>query len=192
MLETSNIEFWIRRRRSVYPPQFNGDQIEDQEIWEILENARWAPTHRMTQPWKFKVFRGNALKRLSEYMRQYYLDNTPVHDYSEMKLKKITQNPLRSSCVIIICMKRSPEALVPEWEEVASVAMAVQNIWLSSAARGIVGYWSTPSSIIKARQFLKLEEGERCLGMFYMGKTNTEVTEPRRENLTSFIDWVNE
>ena len=46
----------LRKRRSVFPVQFNGEIIDDLIIKEILINANTAPTHKITQPWLFKVF----------------------------------------------------------------------------------------------------------------------------------------
>jgi len=45
----------IRNRKSIYPNDYTGDEIPDNLIREILLNANHAPTHRMTQPWFFKV-----------------------------------------------------------------------------------------------------------------------------------------
>lgn len=185
----SSIDHIIRTRRSVYPVMFSGEEISDEEIWQIIENARWAPTHRMTQPWRFKVFRKKALQRLSDHLGQHYKEHTPPEEQSDIKYQKIIEKPILSSCVIIICMKRDEEERLPEWEEIASVAMAVQNIWLGCTARGICGYWSTPSAIIKARSFLQLEEGERCLGMFYMGRPKQTEMTVKRDEISLKTSW---
>ena len=76
---------------------------------------------------------------------------------------------LQSGCVIAICMYNDPTVAIPEWEEVAAVACAVQNMWLSCTALGIGSYWSSPKSIIEAREFLGLNENENCLGLFLHG-----------------------
>ena len=46
----------LKARRSTYPRDFNGKKIQDNIIREILKNANYAPSHRMTQPWFFKVY----------------------------------------------------------------------------------------------------------------------------------------
>jgi hypothetical protein len=43
---------------------------------------------------------------------------------------------------IAICLRRHADA-VPEWEEVAAVASAVQNMQLVASAVGVAGYWSS-------------------------------------------------
>lgn len=182
----------IRQRRSIFPNSYNSRHIPDEIIKEILENANWAPTHRLTEPWRFKVFRAEARRRLGEYLAGWYRENTPAEQFSERKYDKTLSNPQRSSCVIAICMQRDPQERVPEWEELASVASAVQNMWLSCTAYGIGCYWSSPRSILEADEFLGLKEGERCLGLFYMGYHDMPAIEGKRRPAGEKVEWVTE
>ena len=50
----------IKKRRSILPNQFNGQPINRETIVELLNNANTAPTHKLTQPWIFKVFSGKS------------------------------------------------------------------------------------------------------------------------------------
>jgi len=52
---TDQITDLIRRRRSVFPPMYNGQPVSDEIIPLLLENAHWAPTHPLTDPWRFVV-----------------------------------------------------------------------------------------------------------------------------------------
>ncbi len=90
-------------------------------------------------------------------------------------------------------MQRDPDKSLPEWEEVAAVACAVQNMWLTCTAYGIGSYWSSPKSILQADAFLELKEGERCLGLFYMGYADVPPEmKGFREPITEKITWLNE
>lgn len=182
----------IRKRRAVFPATYIDKLIPDSIIKEILENANWAPTHKFTEPWRFKVFRGNGLQRLSDYLANWYKTNTPETLFSETKYLKTQRKPLRSSCVIAVCMQRDPKESVPEWEEIAAVACAVQNMWLTCSAYEIGCYWSSSKSIIEAREFLKLQPGERCLGLFYMGYHNMPEVEGKRRPIEEKVEWVEE
>lgn len=165
-------------------------EISNEIILEILENANWAPTHKRTEPWRFKVFKGDSLNHLSQYLGSYYKDNTEESKYSEIKYKKTVQKPLRSGCVIAICMYNDPNISIPEWEELAAVACAVQNMWLSCTALNIGCYWSSPLSIINAKTFLGLKENEKCLGLFYMGYTDAISLVGKRTPIENKIEWV--
>lgn len=180
----------IRKRRAIFPKSYNGKPIEKQVVEEILENATWAPTHRHTEPWRFKVLVGAALERLSTYLGDYYKNNTPPELFSEIKYNKTKENPQKSACVIAICMQRDPDDRVPEWEEVAAVACAVQNMWLTCAAYGIGSYWSTPKAALEAGEFFGLKEGERCLGLFYMGYHDLNGLPGKRSPVEEKVEWM--
>ncbi|GJM33124.1 MAG: hypothetical protein DHS20C18_21250 [Saprospiraceae bacterium] len=179
----------IRKRRSIFPNTYNDRPIADEIIKEILENANWAPNHRHTEPWRFKIFTGAALGRLSTYMGDWYQKHTPADKFSAVKLKKTIEKPLRSACVIAICMQRDPAESLPEWEEIAAVACGVQNMWLTCAAYGIGCYWSSPKSMIEAGEWLGLKPGERCLGLFYMGYCDLPDLPGKRRPIEEKIEW---
>jgi nitroreductase len=180
----------IRKRRSVFPPAFNDKHISIEDITQIIENANWAPTHKLTEPWRFKILRGLALQRLAAFLVEDYKINTPFEQQSAIKLKKMADNPLRSACVIAICLKRHEE--LPEWEEVAAVAMAVQNMWLTCTTLNIGSYWSSPNAIMRMNDSLDLTDNEKCLGLFYMGHTDIPLLEGKRQPIVDKIVWIEE
>jgi len=180
----------IKRRRSIFPPMFNDTPIAKEVILQILENANWAPNHKKTEPWRFKIFQGDSRNKLSNYLGEYYKSNTSDYSFSEMKYKKTVGKPLKSACVIAICMYNDPSVKIPEWEEIAAVACAVQNMWLTCTSMDIGAYWSSPKSIIEAREFLNLSENEKCLGLFYMGYTSDVKLKSTRHDVKEKIEWM--
>lgn len=178
----------IANRRAVFPRQYNEEVITKEEIQEILEAANWAPTHRRTEPWRFKVVYGDKLEEFGAHVADKYKETAAK--FSERKYKGIQEKFLKSSCVIAICMQRDPKERVPEWEEIASTAMAVQNMWLTAAAKGIGAYWSSPALREEVGDYLNLQEGEHCLGFFYMGKYDGKLPEGTREPLEDKVHWL--
>ncbi len=132
----------IRNRRSIFPPEYTGQEIPRELLETVLENANYAPTHRLTQPWRFTVFRGQGLQKLADYMGDTYRANATPESFSEAKLEGARNKVLKSACVIAIVMEVHPDK-VPEWEEGAAVSCAVQNMWLTTTALGIGAYWSS-------------------------------------------------
>ncbi len=175
----TNIHDIIKNRRSVFPAQYNDVPVSKEFIKLLLDHANWAPTHRLTQPWRFKVVQGEVKDKLGEFLSNTYTDITPDADFSPFKHKKIFNNCKSASAMIAICMQRDPKERIPEWEEIASTAMAVQNMWLLCSAHGVGCYWSSPKLINYMHDFFDFEEGERCLGFFYLGNYDLE------ENLIS-------
>jgi nitroreductase len=169
---------------------FTGQPIPDTILEEVLQLAAYAPSHKLTQPWRFKIFTGEALKKLSDYLGTYYKINTSEEKFNEVKYRKTKAKPLQSSHVIVIIMQRDLLERIPEWEEIASVAMAVQNIWLGLTERGIGTYWSSPKSMTEGPDFLDLKEGEKCLGLMYLGMPKIHPITPPREHISTKIEWI--
>ena len=62
----------IKKRRSVFPAQYTNQPINKWEIEKILESANWAPTHKKTEPWRFKVFLQDSKKELGQFLSKKY------------------------------------------------------------------------------------------------------------------------
>ncbi|MBS7229466.1 nitroreductase [Flavobacterium psychroterrae] len=161
----------IRKRRSVYASEFIKKELPEKLLEEILINAIWAPNHKMTEPWRFIVFRGKYLKEYGEFMAQYY-----KNFYTELsaeaqkeKLNYLRKYPLNSACMIGVIMVRNTKINLPEWEEIAAVAAAVQNIALTCTAHKIGSYWSTKGVAIDYVAQFDLAENEKSLGLLYLG-----------------------
>lgn len=180
----------IKKRRSIFPVQYNDSSIAKADIEKVLEAANWAPNHKCTEPWRFKVIQGEAKTRLGSFLSKKYeeLDPRP----KAIKIKKLQENPQKANAIIAICLQRDPKESLPEWEEVAAVAMAVQNMWLLCTEMGIGSYWSSPGLIKYMDEFFTLNEGEKCLGFFYMGNFDGEFPEGKRDSITSKTDWISE
>ena len=180
----------IKKRRAVFPVQYNERAIEKDVLLKVLEAANWAPTHRRTEPWRFKVVMGNSLERLGDFMASKYEQNDARP--KKIKIKKFRENPVRSAAVILICMQRDPEESIPEWEEIAATAMAVQNMWLTCTELGIGSYWSSPALIKFMDEFVPMEEGERCLGLFYMGYYDVDIPVVERTPIEDKTKWFDQ
>src|SRR5690554_7594361 len=85
-------------------------------------------THGMTETWRFKGVMDEGKTRLGEFMRELYIKYTPAEEVHEIKLARNTTRPAKASAVIAICMERQASEKIPEIEEIAAVACAVQNM----------------------------------------------------------------
>ena len=186
------IDHLMRNRRSVFPDQFEaGKSIPDEIVREILENARWAPNHGHTEPWHFVVFSGEGLQTLANFQSQLYKESAG-EKFKEASYQKLQRNPLLASHVIALCMKRDPNKKHPEVEEIAAVACAVENIYLSVTAYGLGGYWTTGGVTYneKAKPFFDLGEDDRLLGFFYLGHVAVPSPAGKRKPLEEKVVWV--
>ncbi len=161
----------ILSRRSVYPNQYSGESIPLEMVERMMEAAHWAPNHGRTEPWFFHVFSGDARLRLGQILAEIYQTMTPAESFQQSKFDTFAKRPSEAAHVLVICMKRGSNANIPELEEIEAVACAVQNIWLTTTALGLGGYWSSPGMVYEDafREWLGLGPLDRCLGLFYLG-----------------------
>ena len=87
-------------------------------------------------------------------------------------------------------MQRDKEERLPEWEELASVAMSVQNMYLTCTANNIGCYWSSPEQKEYISEFCKMGKGEKCLGLFYMGYYDKQLPVSNRTPIEDKTDWL--
>lgn len=182
----------IKNRRSTFPKQFAaGKKIDDTVIEQLLENANWAPTHKLTEPWRFTVFTGVGLKRFAQYQAEMY-KKMEADNFKDDKYQKMLTNPLLASHIISIGMKRNEK--VPEVEEIAAVSCAVQNMYLTAVAYGIGCYWTTGGVTYyeEARSFFGLDENDKLLGFFYVGEIAVPSAAGTRTSINEKVKWVRE
>lgn len=184
----------LRERRSIYPTQYTGEAVDDSIINEMLENANWAPTHRLTEPWRFVVFSGEGVKKLADFQSNLYKEvSSKAASFDEAKFQKLAKKPLMSSHIIAIGMSRDPKVSVPEVEELSSVAMAVQNMYLTATANNIGCYWGSGGVTYyeEAKQFFGLEAKDKLLGFLYIGNIHKgKWPKGRRKPVEDKVTWV--
>merc|ERR1719171_1707501 len=129
----------IKNRRSVFPKDYTGEQVPEEVIKQLLEAGNWAPTHGKTEPWRFVVFSSQeAISNLYELFNQHAKATMSAESYAEFadRQQKKSKDRKNVSHLIAIMMKRQAkeEKLMPEWEEIAATACAVENMYLQATA----------------------------------------------------------
>ncbi len=173
----------ILNRRSIKPEKFNGKIIEDSIFNEIIELANWAPTHGFTEPWRFVVFKGDNRFKLAHFHATLYKTvNKKKDTYKVSKYEKTLNRVNNVSHILAIVMKRGSNPKIPELEEVASTAIAVQNIWLGAVSKGIACYWGSGGMTYhpEMKAFLGFNENDKVMGFFYMGYCDETLPSGKR------------
>jgi nitroreductase len=183
----------VQNRRSIYPYQFEkGKKIPDDIIWQILENANRAPTHKLTEPWRFSVFSDEGLQRFADLQTKIYIKYAG-EKFKEKKLKNLREYPLMSSHVILVAMKRTTTLNIPEIEEIIATACAIENIYLSISAYNLGGYFSTGgiTYIEEAKQYFNLDDNDKIIGILYIGCVDT-IANPlsQRKPVKGKVEWI--
>ena len=209
----------IRTRRSIFPKAFDGSKrVPLRAIEEILAAANWAPTHGRTQPWRFCVCGPEAVRRVLDVRDSFMTASlTAKNDEGGLKRharKMASKRKQLANCsaVIFIVVARVPNKggrFMPEWEEIAAVSTAVQNLHLQVAARaseGVAGYWSSGGngSWLDAPELREMLGAEDCrggdapgkdlvLGAFYLGFCDPATqakSRSARDPIADKVKWI--
>lgn len=158
----------IEQRKSIFPKDYSETGISQEIIDEILNSAKFAPNHKRTKPWRFKIFKDGEKEKLALEMQEIYKSTQAPQVFLEKKYNDIGFKINKADAVVSIIVNFS--GMVPEWEEIAAVSMALQNMYLTCTANGVGCYWSSPKIVDHLKESLTIEENQKCLGLFYMGK----------------------
>lgn len=193
-MDPKAIDEIIRQRRTIKPPMMSGEPVAQEDLDAILENANWAPTHGLTQPWRFRVYRGESRAALGDALGQLYETVIPAAEQKEGKAEKLREMPRQAPVVILVCMERQKVEKIREIEEIEAVACAVQNMQLTAAARGLGTFWSTPAFLYTPamNEYLGLGEKDHCLGILYVGAPAETGSWPRgrRQPIADRVQYV--
>ncbi|MEE1943698.1 nitroreductase [Pedobacter sp. KR3-3] len=179
----------IKNRRSIFPASYTEKEIPVEVIEQILESANYAPSHKLTQPWRFTVIRKGGKAKLGETLGQLYQANVPAEKFMQKKYDSFGEKTAQASCILAINIQFSPDKL-PAWEEIAATACAVQNMALTAEALNVGAYWSSPPLIDHLGDFLGLAPNEKCYGLFYMGYHEEESREANRTPMAEKVTWI--
>lgn len=172
---TESIDRAIRSRRT--HKAFGPEPVPPATILELLELARWAPNHHLTQPWRFRVLGPEALARLQE-----------AGGPGEAPKLERAPTLIVASCVL------GGDAAQDE-EDLHATAAAVYAVLLGAHARGLASYWRTPGVLRTdaGRRAVGLPDEERVVGLIHLGPPVNEP--PARaderaslENVVEFLD----
>lgn len=192
-MSTSEFNSLIQSRRSVFPKDYTGEKVGDSIIKAMIENANWAPTHKLTEPWRFIVYTGEGLKNLGKLQSSVYKRVTEADGtFKEERYQNLLTKPMQSSHIILIYMKRDEKKSVPEIEEAGAVFCAVQNMYLTATSLGVGCYLSTGGVTYfeESKSAFGLSAEDKIIGFMHVGipKPGLEL-KGRRKPVEDKVVW---
>lgn len=186
-----SLDLLIAHRRTIGPPGMSDEPVPFEQIERLLRNAAWAPTHGMTEPWRFTVVVGEAREALAAALLSAYDAVTPSAATNPAKRQKLAEVSLKAPVTIVLGMRRDPSGRISELDEIAAVACAVQNMHLTAAQLGLAAKWSSPAAAAAPSfvRWIGLEPPDRCLGLFYVGHPADAWPSSRRVPPEAFTTW---
>lgn len=182
----------IENRRTIFPEQFSTRKVQKEQVEKLINAAKWAPNHRLTQPWRFTVFMNEVLKDFGEFHSELYKSNKSADEFSQMKYDKIRKRTELSSAIILVGVKKDPSGKVPFVEEIAATAAAVQNMALLATAYGLGFYWGTGGMTYsdEMKEYVGLDKEDQILGQLFLGyPANEWPRKTPRKPMEYFTNW---
>ncbi|MGH2736560.1 MAG: nitroreductase family protein [Actinomycetota bacterium] len=166
-----------------------GDRVPGKDLIEkLLEAAVRAPTHHLTEPWRFIVMTGLALDHLG---RAWATGAEREGKDPESVLAKPRRAP-----VVIAVVERPKHRLpkVQEIEEHHATGAAMQNMLLAAHGLGLAAMLRTgPAAHIKeVKDHLGVADDELIAGYVYVGFPADDARErpmTRRTEATEITEW---
>jgi nitroreductase len=180
----------IKSRRTVKPFMMNGKRIPDEQINSLFELADWAPTHGLTEPWRFIVY-ADPSEFCKEHAELYKTDTRP-DEYNQTVYNNLAQQGDKASHVIVSIMRRGGLPKIPAFEEMAATACAIQNLLLGATALNMASYWGTGGMILKPAMsdFLNLRDEDQVMGVLYLGYADEHPEGIRRVPIEAKVKWA--
>ncbi|NVM02650.1 MAG: nitroreductase family protein [Candidatus Helarchaeota archaeon] len=157
----------IKERFSIR--KFKSDNIPDELIQEILDNARWAPSGLNNQPWKFIIIKDSQTKEEVAAQTHY---------------SQIIQNaPL---CIAVFYDKKEGYNYV---KDVQAIGAAIQNILLAIHNLNLGGVWL--GEILNKRQeverILNVPESFELMAVVALGYHTEKEAKRSRKPLSELV-----
>ncbi|KXB05758.1 hypothetical protein AKJ49_00130 [candidate division MSBL1 archaeon SCGC-AAA382A03] len=149
----------IRERRSVR--HFTNEPVPEEKVEKILEAARWAPSGKNNQPWKFLVVREENKK--SEIANCTHYSKTVN----------------RAKVLIVVYLDN--EKVYDRTKDIQSVGACCQNIWLATHALGLGAVWNGEILNHKkcVEKILETPESLELMAIFCIGNPAENPTSER-------------
>ena len=153
---------------------FGPDPVPRETLLELLAVARFAPTHHLNQPWRFRVLGPETLAELKRVA-------------GEKESRKLDRAP-----TLVVASAALTGDLVMDEEDVCASAAAVMLVLLAAAERDIATYWRTPAVLRTrpGREAVGLPPGERFLGLLHFGRAAREPAPREREPAESYVEFL--
>jgi nitroreductase len=167
-----DVESAIRTRRTL--KVFLPEPVPYQLLDDLLELARWAPNHHLTNPWRFRVVGPRALARLKE----------AAGPEAAPKLE-------RAPTLVAATSVGSNDPLQSQ-EDLCATACAVYAVLLAAHGRGLAGYWRTPAVLRTpgGLEALDIPPSERFVALIHLGWPRQPKKAPDRLPPADFVTYL--
>ena len=145
-------------------------------VQRLLDLAVRAPNHHLTEPWRFVVLTGDALKELGEAMAERVKAQYAGEPDVEKRVEVEKSRPFRAPVIIVVLYSPSDNPKAIEVEDRYAVGALMQNLLLAAHASGMGAYLRTgpAAEYPGVHEYLGLRPDEEIAGFIYLGHPEQE------------------
>jgi nitroreductase len=129
----------IQTRRTI--KEFRSDRIPEETLWRILDAVRWAPNHRLTEPWRLTIIGKESREGLADALATQAASGQDLPVVAKAKTE--ARRKVMSSPVLLAVTCRLEGNPAQQVEDLAAVCAAMQNLQLAAWSEGIGSHWNT-------------------------------------------------
>lgn len=168
-----DLETAIRTRRT--HKAYGAEPVDRATLAELLELARWAPNHHLTNPWRFRVLGPRALAALKE----------AAGPEAAAKLD-------RAPTLVCVSVVQPGDDPVADEEDLLAAGCATYALLLGAHARGLAAYWRTPAVLREdaGRAALGLPPEEQAIALVHLGPLRQEKAPPERAPVHDVVTYL--
>ena len=122
----------IQNRRTI--KEFRSDSIPEETLWRILDSVRWAPNHRMTEPWRLTIIGKESQEALADALANQAASGQDLSALAKAKAE--ARRKVMSSPVLLAVTCRLEGNPAQQVEDLAAVCAAMQNLQLAAWSEG--------------------------------------------------------
>jgi nitroreductase len=162
-----------RRTTNLFEPEPVGAGA----LLDAIEVARWAPNHRLTEPWRFYLIGPETAAVVADCWAGYEAE-TKGEAAGAARAKRLSAIP---GHFVVTSVRDENEVI--DLENYAATCCAVQNLMLYLWQRGIGVKWTTGAITRESRLYRVLgidEWRERIVGYFWYGTPKAVAAQKRR------------
>lgn len=166
----------IRERRAV-KKGYNDKVVTDETVRELLDDAIWAPTHGMRQPWRFIFVGADQSANFAKKVAATYPEERQQN----------REDYLNEPNAILVVVMEEPEEQKTWDENFGATASMIQNFWLLAWEKQLGVVWKTNPHIYdpKVKEILNVGDAEKIIGFIHLGYFDSK---PIMKSRTQVVD----
>lgn len=159
-MKESHLAKIIRERRAV-KKGYTDKPVTEETVRHLLNDAIWAPTHGMRQPWRFVFVDKTKLPTFAKNVGATYTED----------LQQNREDYLNEPNAILVVIMEEADNKKQLDENFGATSAMIQNFWLLAWEQELGVVWKTNPHVTypAVEELLDVTENERIIGFVHLG-----------------------